>query len=204
MVSRTPNRSYPYPECDPPEVKDRSDISFLRDAAEAIDADAQAEDDQIAELLERPDSARVSFAGNTSTATGFLMAAHVPYDTVSYDNTTGGITDLTAGGIRVVERGWYVAASYVRFTGAGAGISASDLSVAHARNGSVGADGRRFEGPASEMTAAGEMSMTTSDMIYCDAGDIIQTQWRIQSVAGGGAYAYEARLSVSQLFKLDI
>jgi hypothetical protein len=201
MVSVTPNRSYPYPECDPPEVKDRSDIAFLRDLAEAVNTDADAEDAQIVQFLEKPDSARMSWAGNLA-GTGFTVAYFIPYDTVTYDNTTG-IANTTLGGIQVLERGIYMAASTVRAVNPGGGNQQS-LTVAHSRNQVIGVSfpGRRFEGPAAAINASGEENMTTVDFIGCEIGDIIQTQVRIDPPAG--SYAYEARLAVSQLWKLDV
>lgn len=203
MTDVTSNRRYPFPECDPPETKDASDVADLRDLALAIDADATAEDLRILDLLEKPDSARLSWSGNLA-GNGFTVAYTIPYDTTTYDNVSGaGIADLVAGGVRVRERGWYLATSTVRAVNPGVGNEQS-LSVAHSRNGVIGVSfpGRRFEGPAAPVNAAGEENMTTADVMGCQAGDIIQTQVRIDPPAG--SYAYEARLSVSQLFKSDV
>lgn len=201
MVSITPNRGYPFPECDPPLVKDASDISQLRDLAEAIDADATAVETRIEEYLEKPDAIRLSWAGNV-TGTGFIQAFTVPYDTITYDNTPGS-TDLTASAVVVRERGLYLCTSYVRGIG-GVGNDIS-LEVAHAHNGIIGVSfpGRRFEGLAGSIATTNEQSMTTTDAIMCFAGDTLQTQARFSGVAATSV-SFEARLSVVQLYRQDV
>lgn len=200
MVSITPNRGYPYPECAPPLVKDWSDISQIRDLAESVDADAAVMDNRIDEYLERPDAIRLSWAGNV-VGTGFLQAFNVPYDTITYDNTAGSV-DLTAGAVVVQERGLYLCTSYVRGIG-GVGNDIA-LEVAHAHNGVIGVSfpGRRFEGIAGAIANTSEQSMTTTDPIMCFAGDTIQTQARFSGVVATNV-AFDARLSVVQLYRQD-
>lgn len=201
MVSLTPNRGYRYPECDPPEVKDASDIADLRDLAEDVNADADALEARILDFIEQPDAARLSFAGNQFVPNlpgDFIFT--VVYDTVTYDNTAG-LYDSTFGGLRIIERGLYMVTSYVRLTSVVNTVG--DLGVAHLRNGSFG--GRRFEGPSGDINtggATGDTAMTTSDILICNAGDTIQTHCVI--IALSDNYAMEARLSITQIHKLDV
>lgn len=197
MTSVTENRGYPYPECDPPEVKDSSDIRDLYDLAVAVNDDAAAQEAKLIDFVEKPDSARMSFAGNqtvpAAVGTDFLYI--IPYNTVTYDNTTG-MAVIAVQGMRVLERGFYLATSVARMTGA---IGAA-LGVAHIVDGSL--SGRRFEGPSGDISATGDCSMTTTDVLYLNVGDIVQTY--VRTIAGPGTYPIEGRLSLHQILKLDV
>lgn len=202
-MKTTANRGYPHPECDPPLVKDASDIEQMRDLALAIDADAEAVETRLEDFLERPDAARMSWSGNTvvpSTTGDFLFT--IPYDTSVYDNTSG-ITDTSAGALVLLESGLYLFTSYVRMTHAS--VPLSDLGLSHLVNGSFGGT-RRYEGPsgniANNPAAAGETSMTTTHMVMCKAGDVIQTACQIVALAD--TYPTTAALSCLQLLHTDI
>lgn len=196
MTDRTANRGYPYPECEPPEVKDRSDISQLRDLAEAVNTDANLMDFQLQEFVERPNAARIAFAGGVTTSgliTGFIF--RVPYDSVTYDNTSG-MTDLTVNAIRSVERGWYMITSTLRCTNGGE----QAMMMRHLRNGRAGTV-RRFEGPSYPING-NEENMTCSDVLLLDVGDSVQTQAKVNGI--GGTFTFEGRLTVEQIYKLDV
>lgn len=196
MVDRTDNRGYSYPQCSPPLVKDRSDIESMRDLAQQVDADAAQIDFSLQEFLEKPDAARIAFTG-TITTSGALNGtmARVPYDTVTYDNTTGS-TDLTANALRPVERGWYLFTSTLRCTDGGE----QSLSVRHLHNGRAGTV-RRFEGPSFPING-NEENMACSDVLELQAGDSVQTQLLASGVAG--TFTFEGRLTMIQLYKLDV
>lgn len=195
MVDRTDNRGYIYPECDPPLVKDRSDIDYLRELAVQINNDAARMDDRLLEFIERPDAARIAFTGAVTTSgsgNGFYFT--VPYDTLTYDNTAG-MVDLGANGIRVLERAWYLFTSTVRCTNGGQ----QGTSVRHLRNGRD--EARRLEGPSAPISAT-EENMGTVDFIQCSVGDLVTTQ--CYQDGPGGTFTFEGRLSVIQLYKLDV
>lgn len=196
MTDRTDNRGYTYPECSPPLVKDRSDIGYLRDLAEQVNTDAGLIEFTLQEFLEKPDAARMSFSG-TLTGTGAANGTtlKIPYDTVTYDNTTGS-TDVGAGGLRPVERGWYMFTSTVRCTNGGE----QGLMVRHLRNGRAGTV-RRFEGPSFPING-NEENMSCSDMLEMQAGDSVLTQILLDGVAG--TFTFEARLTMIQMYKLDV
>ena len=202
MTDRTPNRGYPFPECSPPLIKDASDIADLRDLAVAVDNDANIIDDRIVDLIEKPDSARISFAGVLpclgSSGTSETVQL-IPYDTITYDNT-GTSTDLSSFALRVSERGWYLIATQLRCTDGGEQV----LSVRHVRNGLTFQEGRRFEGHGSPAVTT-QSAMPTSDVMLCQVGDVIQTQVRTIDDGGGlGNFTFESRLTMVQLVKLDI
>lgn len=199
MTDRTPNRGYSFPECDPPLVKDRSDIGFLRDLAQQVNTDATALDLDIVDLIEKPDTARVAFAGNlviTKSSVGNAILT-IPYASTTYANPAS-MADLTAFGLRIPVRGFYMFTSYVRCTNA----AATDMQIRHLRNGLARTEGRRFEGPAAICDTTTETSMTTHDIFQCNAGDLIRTQMKMSPA--DGTYAFEARLSGILILPLDV
>ena len=199
MTDRTANRGYSFPECVPPLVKDRSDIGFLRDLATEVDADATALSDRIVQLIEKPDAARIAFAGSivvTKSSAGAAIFT-IPYNSTTFAQPAA-FADLTAAGLRVQERGYYLVSSVVRTTTAGL----ADMQVRHLRNGLARTEGRRFEGPAFTVATAIESSMQTGDMMFADVGDLIRTQVKMSPI--DGTYAFEARLAAVQLYPLDI
>lgn len=199
MTDRTPNRGYIYPECDPPLVKDRSDIAFMQELAQQVDADAGGLDIKIVTLLEKPDAARIAYngpitvAGITGTAGSLFL---IPYNVTTYDNTAGS-TDLVAGGLRVRERGWYMFTSSMRCTNGGA----QDSLIRHMRNNLTYQEGRRLEGPSATING-NEENMATSDILLCQVGDLVQTQVKFNNA--NGTFTFECRLSMVQLLPLDV
>lgn len=199
MTDRTANRGYPFPECSPPLVKDRSDIGFMRDLAVEVDADAAALNERIQQLITRPDAVRLSFTASlvvTKSSAGDAIFI-IPYNLTTYAQPAA-FADLTAFGLRVQERGWYLVTSYVQCTTAGA----ADMQVRHLRNGLARTEGRRFEGPAFPVDTAIDSSMQTMDLMFADAGDLIRTQVKMSPV--DGTYAFAARIAAIQIYPLDI
>lgn len=195
MVNRTDNRLYIYPECDPPLVKDRSDIDYLRELAVEVNNDAATLDARLQDFVEKPDAARIAFAGNVTILGTPGASFLVPYNVTTYDNTAGSV-DLASNALVPLERGWYAFCSQVRCTNGG-GVN---MGVRHGKSGTVYQKPRRYEGMSSPITA-NEDSMTTFDVLRCDAGDFIRTRVITDGIAG--TYAWEARLSMIQLHKLD-
>lgn len=198
MVARTINRNYAYPQCDPPLVKDRSDIRYLRDLAVSVDNDATDMENRIIEFLEQPDSARLHFAGAILTpgtgSSGSLF--RMPFNVVNYDNR-GDLTDLSVEGFRIRERGWYMIASTVRCTDGGEQATM----CRHLRNGLSFQEGRRLEGPAGAISTL-ETNMATSDVMMCNIGDVIQLQVKVIDAAT--TMTFESRMTMLQLLKLDV
>lgn len=198
MVDRTINRGYAYPECDPPLVKDRSDIRYLRDLAVSVDNDATRMENRIIEFLEKPDAARVTFAGAVLTpgtgSSGSLF--RMPFNTVGFDNR-GDLVDLSVEGFRIRERGWYCITSTVRCTDGGE----QALMIRHLRNGLSFQEGRRLEGPAGTISAL-ESAMSTIDVMLCSVGDVVQLQTKVIDAAT--VMTFESRMNMVQLLKLDV
>lgn len=199
MTGRTANRGYHYPECEPPLVKDRSDIGFLRDLAQEVNADAEALDDSIESLIERPPAARIALGGNitiTKSSVGDAIFL-IPYNSTTYANPAS-FAELGSNGLRIPERGFYMFTSYLRCTTGGDG----NWQLRHTRDGFTHTEGRRFEGPAYPVTSGLDSSMETTDFFPCDAGDLIQTQ--AKGSPADGTYAFECRLSAILVLPLDV
>lgn len=200
-MQTTDNRGYPYPECNPPLVKDASDIEQMRDLALAIDTDIGTLDARLADFLEKPDAARMTLSSTVvvpSTTGDFTFT--LSYNTTDYDNT-GVISDTAIGGLRLRESGLYLFTSAVRLTHASIGVS--DLALTHAVNGSFGGV-RRYEGPSGNMTTGsnGDTAMTTSHLVMCKTGDVVQTSCQIVALAA--TYSVTAALACLQLLHTDI
>lgn len=107
----TPERGYPYPECEPPLVKDSSDIAQLRDLAVAVDEDMQGLYDLASDLIVHPDACRM-FSSVFEASTS--QALTIPFfNSFSFDNTAGGAMSDTANGvIQILEPGRYIVGSW--------------------------------------------------------------------------------------------
>lgn len=106
MMDTTP-LGFPYPECDPPRVKDLSDIGQLRALAEAVDTTVQQVADDLDAQLITPLAARM----RQSVATAWPAGTATPIlDQVIF--ASPGMGDTTAGGIRITSRGWYMIGTY--------------------------------------------------------------------------------------------
>lgn len=195
MANRTPNRGYLYPECDPPLVKDRSDIDFLRAFADDVNNDAITLDARIRDWIELPDAARIAYASTVTVSSTPGAMFIMPYTSISYDNT-GISTDLANNALRPRERGWYLFASSVRCTNGGS----LSMMVRHLRNGGVPTESFSFEGPSEPIGV--EENMTVMSALFCDGDDLITTQ--VRTDGAGGTFTFDSRLSMIQLQKLDV
>lgn len=101
----TENRLYPFPQCQPPLIKDEANAPVqTRALAEAIDADLDTVSVQIREAFQLPTTIlRITAATSIPTATV------VPFNVVEYDNQ-GWATDST---ITVPTAGVYLVTGFV-------------------------------------------------------------------------------------------
>lgn len=117
-MKATPERGYPYPECDPPLTKDASDIIQLRNLATAVDTDVQAIYDRAADAVVLPDSARSAMSASVSDT---LTPADISpfFGARTFDTSPGlRMTPTTEGIMRLIEPGWYSVGAYALFTSA--------------------------------------------------------------------------------------
>jgi len=99
---------FPYPECDPPRVKDSSDIIQMRNLARAIDTKVgelftQADDEFIS-----PDACKVA----RTAALSFAKYTQITFNTTQFDNSPGAVMGGT-NGITIRQPGYYFVAGYM-------------------------------------------------------------------------------------------
>lgn len=112
-MDETINFGFPYPECEPPLVKDASDIIQLKNLADAVDAEVQEIFDLASQQLIHPDSCRMAMTAPVAVALG-TRQTQIFYDTFNFDNTPAQqMSDETAGAIRILEAGWYMIGHHV-------------------------------------------------------------------------------------------
>lgn len=151
----------PYPECDPPLVKDASDIEQFRDLAEATDAAVQAFDDQLTDTLTAPPSAAATGGSNTAGT-----EVNQFYSVLEFD--TGGLWDSVLDGFVIQEDGWYMVGGSVRMGGFGA---TEELRVDPLKNGDPWSN---RQGPG--FLVAGSEDVNWTDVGFFRAGDLLNTR----------------------------
>lgn len=159
----------PFPECDPPLVKDASDIEQFEDLAQATDAAVTELANTLDDTLFNPDAARMT--GGITTA-GQLV--NIPFTVAGFDNTAGDqMTDVIAGGIRIVEAGWYNIGGHVLATHAqAAGIG---MRVQPMVNGSP-YDSRQGPGRPTLAGASATDDVAWQHTAHLAAGDLLTVQ----------------------------
>lgn len=186
-MDQTP-RGYPYPQCEPPLVKDASFIGQMQTLAEAIDADMTDLEAQAQANLITPQAAYML----ETPATAWTVNSVQPVYTTTVFETTPGMGDTLSSGIRILTSGWYLLGTYaVVIIGAGTEINARTLFLRNGQPITAAGDQARLA------TATAE-DPYLSTVAQLSAGDLIRT--RIQhSGPGATAYTTQARLWAFQL-----
>lgn len=141
----TPNRDYPFPQCDPPLVKDAANAPVqTRALAEAMDADFTVIDNLIEDTYQLPTTI-LRISSGTSIASG----DDVPFDVVEYDpqGWANGDTVQAPNGLWLVT-GFAACASgenvqqlAVQFVGDGSGFFLQGTSPPASNRGQMTASG---------------------------------------------------------------
>lgn len=152
----------PYPECQPPLVKDASDIEQFRDLAEATDAAVQAFDDRLTETLTAPPACALLGGNNIA---GQLVNQF--YSSAEFD--TGNLFDPDFDGIRIQEDGWYMIGGSVRLSGFAPTVT--NLRVEPTLNGD---EFSSRQGPAFSSSSSEDLNWADSG--FFRAGDLILTR----------------------------
>jgi hypothetical protein len=120
----TPNRNYPFPQCDPPLVKDAANAPVqTRALAEAMDADFTTIDTLIESTYQLPTTIL-----RISAATSIASGDDVPFDVVEYDPQGWATGDTVAAPPGL----WLVTG----FAGSVAGVNVQSLAVQFTGDGS--------------------------------------------------------------------
>lgn len=188
-MDQTPNRGYPYPECEPPLVKDQSNIAQMRDLAVAINDDVQGLYDQGDDLLVRPDGVRMSM----SVVVAGSAASEFPfYDLMTFDTTGGSMATTGIGMITIVQPGWYMVGTWVDATAA----VFQGLRCRFIQNGA----------PATSFCPQAEITTVNKQYLQYDATCYFETPGtlglEIRSGAAVPAYTYASRIWAQQVIAL--
>jgi hypothetical protein len=186
----TPNRSYPYPECEPPLVEDSSDIMDLKRLADAVDADVQGLYDLASELLIRPDAVRMSMS---ATIAGQTPSTYPAYNVMTFDTTGGAMADTVNGVIRIVEPGWYLVGTWAQ------GNTATFLGM-RARFLQDGSPATSFSPQAGLVTTTSQYIEYGATLYYGTPGNL-SLELKI-GAAVGTAFTYASRIWAVQVAKL--
>lgn len=122
-MKETPIYGFPYPECDPPLVKDSSQIAQMSILAKEIDIEVQRVFDEADENLIRPANARLSIAVLPVATTDNLVTPS--FDTTVFSVNWDGPTIPpfpTVGGLLFNKPGWFLIGCHALVSSATAAV----------------------------------------------------------------------------------
>ncbi|TRV72590.1 hypothetical protein FKN01_29840 [Streptomyces sp. 130] len=185
-MDTTPNYGIPYPECDPPLVKDASTVTQIAALAYAADAAldtvyAQAEQDVF-----NPDSVRMQAASVTGTGQD-----RIPVFT-SETVDTGGMSDTSTGVVQIVEPGRYYVGAYTSSTTS----TLTQLRVRFLINGSPVSN---FQTPGYATPLSGSMIAGYADAVLSFQEPVALSIQIRHSSSGATSWNSQAELWATQL-----
>lgn len=113
-MKATDNFNLPYPECDPPLVKDASDIAHVRNLAEAVDTAVTGLVQFANDEFISPDACVVTAAAQAPLVNGEFIT----FNAVAFDNSPGAVMGTLPKGITIRQSGFYFITGYLSSTGA--------------------------------------------------------------------------------------
>lgn len=188
----TDNRGYPYPECDPPLVKDASDIANLRDLAVAVDADVQGVFDLGSDVIARPDACRMGMSAIVASTAASVVPVQnfLNFDTTA--NLPDPMGDTVNGWINIREVGWYEIGTFGIFT------SATFLGL-RSRFLFDGAPATTWSPQADIAASNNQISQLSVVNYVARPNTTLQAEFRIG--AASPSYTYVARIWAQQVIK---
>jgi len=184
-VKTTPLREYPYPECDPPLVKDASDIIQMFDLATAMDEDIENLTDE-AITLAFPAASKMRMSGLSTTAQEFVVV----YGTSSWQ-TRVGMNSTTLGAIIAPHTGFYQVHIWVASNSA----TSSDIRTKLVVN---GVDRGVWGGYSAAVSGVALQPATHDVNLFLNEGD--QLTARVRHSLGVAA-TYQSNLHAVQLVR---
>jgi hypothetical protein len=184
-VKETDPYGFPYPECDPPLVKDSSDVAQIRDLALAVDAEVTALKTFADDEFIRPLGCKITRGG---TPLSFDRDQPITFNQLEFDNSPGALMNTTQG-IRITKDGWYFIAGFVSTQQL---LDRTRVKLAIAGIGSILDEGEGY-GIADPTVS----NMMTGSIVYAlYAGQLVQL-WLY--TAGSSAVVNTASLCVARL-----
>lgn len=179
----------PYPECAPPLLKDAADAADFRDLAFGIDGALDQVYAKGSELVFNPDAARMTMSASVAVASQNIVPF---YNSRSFDTTlTDEMTDLSTGGITVVEPGRYWCAAWVE-------LSAAVALTGRIRLNFGSTPVTNFQTPAFVAQSTLSYAMCAAVLSVTVAGTILRSSIR-HNAAAATVVTYASRISCLQL-----
>lgn len=120
-MNKTDNYAIPYPECDPPLIKDSSQIAQFKAQAMAVDTAMTAVEAQAADQLTNPPSARGTIAVLPVVTTDSQVTVDITQN-VFTSTSWGAAVAVTSGGLLIQKPGWYLAGCHALVSSATAAV----------------------------------------------------------------------------------
>lgn len=184
-MKETETYGFPYPECNPPLVKDSSQIVQMASLALDIDTEVQRVVDEANLELITPPNARATITVLPVATTDSLVT---PLFDLSVFQAGGAAIDTGAGGLRVQDAGWYFAGCHALVTSATAAVlPAVRLTVNGSPASSWSAVGGNYIAINSRLAALSGVPLVLA------ANDVIRMEIR-HTAAGSPAWDYRPHI----------
>lgn len=175
---------FPYPECDPPLVKDSSQISQMAQLAEAIDAEVERIITLAEDVLTTPASARVI----TSAAVATTDVQVMPFFNSVVFNNSNWPSPLGPGNgnLSVPEDGWYMVGAHAATDSA----TAMQVNIRLTRNGLPASS---WSNPGAPYSTIFQLPALGTVPMQLNTDDSLNIELR-HNAAGGTAWNYRPHL----------
>lgn len=182
----------PYPECNPPLVKDLSDIAQFRDLAIAVDTAVEELADAVVERLRSPDA--VVMTGSVVTAGNDVIQ---PFGTSQFDNA--GMANTAAGGFFIQEDGEYLLTGFIEADAAS--VASIGLRAQPLVNGAV-VSGRWGPGKPANGLGGTLEQIAWMETLFLRAGDFVNAMSH-HTTSAATVVTYTSRISALLVMSND-
>ena len=183
----TENYGFPYPECDPPLVKDSAQIAQLGVLARDIDAEVERLDILSASQVRHPPGARVITAALVNATTDILVTP--VFDQTVFENNWNAA--LQGGGLQVYETAWWL-------VGAHASADSAAAIQIQVRVTVDGVPATSWGNPGSTYSTIFQLASLGMVPLRINANSIIRMEIK-HSTAGSPAWNYRPHLWAQKL-----
>lgn len=185
-MKTTPIYEIPYPECDPPLVKDSSQITQMQTIARALDAQVERIDNLILDTLVQPAAARITTAALSNATTDTLVTP--VFDQVAFfvNWGPGFVLDPSTSGMLMPETAWWM-------VGANASVDSAAAIRASVRVLVDGVAASSWGNPAAPYSGIFQLPALGMLPLQINAGSVLQMQIRHET-GGSPAWNYRPHL----------
>lgn len=187
-MKQTETYGFPYPECEPPLVKDASQIAQVADLARAVDLEVRQVFDEATDQLIRPPAARLAVFTLPVATTDNLV---VPFFDVAVFQLNWGLNslpDLSSGGMYINKPGWYMAGCHALVSSATAAVLPM---VRLTVNGAAASSWSKMAGNYGVLN--GRLAALSAVPLSLSEGDIVRMEIK-HLAAGSPAWDYRPHL----------